>query len=152
LGHDDVEPDRQRLIGGDPVDERGEPAARPWPLAYRFEGVLVDPDDRHRLEHALSRRPGLIGVEERKGRAGGGRLGRQIERRGGDEERRRGGTPAPGPQDAHQPRGGTAHHTSSSSPSYAAITSRLWPSRVISSKRRVSLRTLSTRASSNAGS
>jgi hypothetical protein len=62
--HDDVQPDRGRLAGGDRVEEPREDRARPWPLAVLFEAGVVDLDDHHGCRDLWPRREALVAVED----------------------------------------------------------------------------------------
>ncbi len=51
FGEGDVEGDRRGAHGVEPVDQAGQPVARPWPLAELGKGGFVDVDDPHGLLH-----------------------------------------------------------------------------------------------------
>src|SRR6185369_60062 len=59
-----VEGDRLRAVRGQPLDELGEAASRPWPAAVTREAPLVDADDRDRVG-GCARAPELEAQVER---------------------------------------------------------------------------------------
>ena len=149
--HQDVERDGGRTLAAYRVHELGHRAARPRPLADRREALLVDLDDgdRHRLRDA--RRESLVRVEPCRSQRR--RYLRFTPDQDGecDKDGDADEADASGPARVRSGRRLRAHN-SISMPSYAALTLRGVPDRVISSRRRVSASTASIAWSLCAGS
>ena len=65
LGEQDIECDGGRAHVREPVDQFGDPVARPWPLAELAQRGLIDVDDPNRQILESPRRDALVLVERR---------------------------------------------------------------------------------------
>src|SRR5208337_1621602 len=143
LGKDNVDADDARVPLGNAADELGHQMPRPRPLPVLGEALLVDVDDRHSCRITGARPHFFYQVEAAHAQFGDDARVDDPQHQSACDQyqcRRAARTAQQRDAPAHS---GIARHISNSSPSYAEITSTLWPDRLISSKRMVSATTSS---------